>query len=130
MPSLITVISSEIRKISSILCEMYIIPQPCFFSEFIISKRRSASGSVSEEVGSSNTITRAPKETAFAISIICRFETLRRLIFSFGFASMPRESKISRVFLRASPSLTNGENENFEGYLPIHIFSATLRLSA
>ena len=24
----------------------------------------------------------------------------------------------------------NGENENFEGYLPIHIFSATLRLSA
>ncbi|CSA47775.1 Uncharacterised protein [Vibrio cholerae] len=52
-PSRKMVISSQIEKISSILCEMYTTPQPFSLSFLMMVKRWFTSFSVRDEVGSS-----------------------------------------------------------------------------
>ena len=55
--------------------------------------------SVKEEVGSSNTMTLALKETALAISTICRWETGRVDMMALGSTWTSSSSKTSRVSL-------------------------------
>ena len=87
-PSRIIVTSSDMRRISSILCEIYIMPHPLSRNIFIIRKRCSTSSSVREEVGSSKTMIFELYETALAISTICLCETDIVLIIVFGLTSI------------------------------------------
>ncbi len=96
-PSRMTVTSSEIRKISAILWEIYIIPHPRSRSIFIILNKCSTSSSVREEVGSSNTIIFDLKDTAFAISTICLWDTGIVLIILLGSTSISSSLKTSIV---------------------------------
>ena len=57
LPSRRTDIWSQISKISSILCDIYIREIPCSFNCLIILNSFATSGAVSEDVGSSSTIT-------------------------------------------------------------------------
>ena len=130
LPSRIMVTSSDIRSISAILWEIYIIPQPWSRSIFIILKRCSTSSSVNEEVGSSKTITFELYETAFAISTICRWDTGIRLITVFGSTFISSLSKTSFVALYIFFSLVIGTPLATFGKRPSHILSITLRFKA
>ena len=96
-PSRMMVTSSEMRRISSILWEMYTMPQPRSRSMLIILKRCSTSCSVSEEVGSSKTMTLALKETALAISTIWRCDTGMVLMMVLGLTLMSSSLKTLMV---------------------------------
>ncbi|MPN31249.1 hypothetical protein SDC9_178723 [bioreactor metagenome] len=65
------VMRSPISAISDSLCEMNTMPLPCAFNWRMIVNSRCTSSSVSDEVGSSITMTRALNAMAFAISTIC-----------------------------------------------------------
>ena len=73
------------------------MPQPRSRSMLMIRKRCSTSCSVSEEVGSSNTMTLALKETALAISTICRCDTGMVLMMVLGLTLIPSSSKTFMV---------------------------------
>ena len=73
------------------------MPQPRSRSILMMRNRCSTSSSVSEEVGSSNTMTSEWYETALAISTIWRWATGIVLIMVRGSTWMPRSSKIAAV---------------------------------
>lgn len=75
------------------------MPQPRCLSMLMIRNRCSTSVSVREDVGSSNTMTLELKETAFAISTICLWETGMVLMIVLGLTLMPRSSKTFFVSL-------------------------------
>ena len=75
------------------------MPQPRCLSMLMMRKRCSTSVSVREEVGSSKTMTLELKETAFAISTICRCETGIVLITVLGLTLIPKSSKTFFVSL-------------------------------
>ena len=77
VPSRMTVTRSVITLISSIRCDIYTIAMSFFFRSLMILNISSISASVSAAEGSSKIITFASKETAFAISHICCFPTVK-----------------------------------------------------
>ena len=119
-----TVTRSVITLISSILWEMYTIPISFARRSRMILNNSSISASVSAADGSSNTITFASWEIAFAISHICCFPTVRRLIFSVGSISM---FSIPKSFLASSFIFASSIRPPFIGSLPIKMFCATVR---
>ena len=97
---------------------------------FIILKRCSTSSSVSEDVGSSNTMTFALKDTAFAISTIWRCDTGILLITVRGSTLISSSSKSFFVASYIFFSLVRGIPGATFGKRPSHILSMTFLFSA
>lgn len=99
LPSRMMVTSSEMRRISSILWEIYMIAQPSFRRLSMMPNRISTSFWVKEEVGSSMMTIRALAETALAISTSCIWDTERVPSLALGSKSRPKPSSSALVSL-------------------------------
>ena len=124
LPSRKTEIWSQISNISSILCDIYINEIPCSFNCLIILNNFSTSGAVSDDVGSSSTITFELYDIAFAISHICLCDTD---IFFIGWVILtviPSFLNKSEASFFILPSSTTPIE--FLGYLPKNKLSTTL----
>ena len=119
VPSRMTVTRSVITLISSMRCDIYTIAMSFFFRSLMILNISSISASVSAAEGSSKIITFASKETAFAISHICCFPTVRFFIFSFGLISMFRSWK---SFFESSIIFLSSMRKPFFGSRPMKMF--------
>ena len=124
VPSRITVTLSVITLISSIRWEIYTIAMSFFFKSLIILNISSISASVNAADGSSNTITFASKDTAFAISHICCLPTVKLDIISAGSIST---FNLWKSFLDSSIILLSSILIPFLNSLPMNKFCATVK---
>ena len=115
---------SVICASSSRRCEIYTIPHPWLFSLRIILNSSSISRDVSADVGSSMIRIFALIESAFAISIICCFETGSSPTISSGLISTPSSP---RYFLAISSILELFNTNPLRSSRPRNIFCATVR---
>ena len=86
-PSRMMVTSSLMRRISSILWEIYTMDTPLPRSSFTMVNSASTSRAVREEVGSSRMSTLQSADTALAISTSCIWDTLRLPSLALGLKS-------------------------------------------
>ena len=124
VPSRMTVTRSVITLISSMRCDIYTIAMSFFFRSLMILNISSISASVSAAEGSSKIITFASKETAFAISHICCFPTVKLDIFSFGSMST---FNLSNNFFASSFIFLSSIVIPFLNSRPINKFCATVK---